>query len=571
MSKIKPKQATAKQIFSGFDGIRCASSQKESAAADIRNFRIRCDGTLEKRGGWEPVCSFSATIRGFWQGTLEGVNTTFVVAGTTVYRLTDDSEPRQVGTVGTAATRISFFRLAGELYLLDGSTLRIYLPLPDTFREVIPYAPLCGENWHPEHYGNAKEPINLLTDRLRIHYLNSTSTTKFHLPYYAKAVDKVLLDNVAVQEYTLSALGDSVEIPAAASASSVEIAMRMEYTHEMTEDLLSCTESFVFEDDGTDTVFLFGSKKGYPIFISTPVLNHMESYCKVFYPMTDPIYVTPGSVRYFGSAAHPVRAMCRHFRRVLAFNSEGIFALEQDKGSDQWEGHVALTGLGCNSRHGVLPYPNGFVLLDKTGLYHLKSIITQPDRFEATRINCPLCEGLDELSLSRSELHYNIHQDELWLRNPNDAQGLVWVRNNRTEQWYCFDNIPARDFFWDDLGGGFLYQGKLCRFRENLHTDNGLPFEAYYQSEYFTFDSPETVKRALRACLCGTSGGNTAYLTLQTEQETRFLSLVGKDDAPIECFDRRVPIGRFRFLRFRISVTGNEASRFYSLSLYTKA
>ncbi len=570
MSKIKLEDASFKKVFSGFGGIRCDTARDGKAAYEMRNFRIRCDGSLEKREGFGPWRQFSDTVRAFWEGSLHQTQCSFVVTGATVVRLTNSLTQRVVGTLPSSYGKVCFFKYEETLYLLDGKAIYYYLADSESFLEVAPYAPLLGHNWHPINHGSIHEPINLLTNRIRVHYLNSTATTTFFLPFFAASIDRVRVDNLYTDDYTITGIGNTVEIPSAAEASVVEIAFTRDYESELLNALLQCTHAYVDNGEGVESAFLYGDPSGYRLFASSPVNSGMLNYCKVSYPTTKGLYFKESNLLHLGSSDNSIRALCKQYDRVLAFSPQDGWALEKQKDGDRWESHPILHGFGCSKPSGACVFQNDVLLLDNSGLYRLHAPISHPDDFDFERITAPICEKLTGFFLSNAELFYASQKNELWLRFPDDAEGIVWVRNNDTGEWVCFDNIPATHFYETEQGIAFSYQNRLFRFQEALTTDNGAPFSAYYQSDYLCFDRPEAIKRALRICLSCLTAENTVKLTLETEQTSAEFSFTGSSTSFPEVFDRRVFLGRFRFLRFRLSVSGSQASQFYSLSLYSK-
>ena len=193
----------------------------------------------------------------------------------------------------------------------------------------------------------------------------------------------------------------------------------------------------------------------------------------------------------------------------------------------------------------------------------------QPDDFQLTCISKPISEHLASGPRSETCIYVDHMRREVWVRRVGEGDGIVWIWNTDTEQWYCFDGIYAEFFVTWGNNFGFVSYKQLCLFSDVLTTDNGQPFSAYYQSGYLSFSSPETVKRALRVALCATPKGNTLHLLLETEQAAREFTLEGKStDAP-QVFDRRMSPGRFRFLRFRIRVTGQVSPRIHNLAFYS--
>ena len=168
----------------------------------------------------------------------------------------------------------------------------------------------------------------------------------------------------------------------------------------------------------------------------------------------------------------------------------------------------------------------------------------------------------------RAILFFDKRTSELWVRDPEDASGTVWVCDTVRDRWVCFDKLRAVCFFERQGAVGFgTSDGRLCLMDDALDTDDGEEIEAYYLSQYLSFSHPSFFKRALRVSLCADTFGGRLGLGLESERDSHLFSMNGKGgDAP-ELFDRRLAFGRFRFLRFRITVGGAARSRIRFLSL----
>lgn len=234
MAKIKPERAAAKEEITSFAGIGGHASSKGRTAGDCCNFRICGDGSLEKRSGWSVKREFNNPIRAVWQGSTSGESLSFAVSGGTVFRLRG-TYCDNVGTLSTTEGEVSFLHYGDAVYLQDGKDLWVWRSGTGKMEKVIPYVPLFGQNWHPSSYGDVKEPINLLTRSLRVHYLNTTAATGFSLPFFAESVDVVRVDGRSVTDFYLTAGGDTVQIPSAASGSVVEVAFTMAYSTDWTQ------------------------------------------------------------------------------------------------------------------------------------------------------------------------------------------------------------------------------------------------------------------------------------------------------------------------------------------------
>lgn len=569
MAKLKSKHASSKAVFSGFRGMCSDNPPLTGGAEDSLNFRIHANGTLEKRYGWKVQRTYNNTVNAYWEGILNEVSYMFTVAGVTIFRSTGEHSSKIVGSISSNRP-VSFFAYQNSLYLLTGSEILVYRPLNDRFESVAPYAPLYGYQWNPSTGGLVYEPINLLTPRLRVHYLNTAQNTAFSLPFFAKSIETVRVDNRTVTEYSLNSMGDVLNVPSAANASTVEIAFNMDFVHDVTPSLLQSTIAYVSNDEKGDTVYLSGSSHGYRTFCSTKLSQTMLAYCSVFYSYVDPLYFKASKLLLMGHTGHPIRAFCKQLDHLFAFSEQGVWAIQKDYENDTVTSLSVLSDFGCNQAGAVIGYENDILLLNKSGFFKLNVHVSDPDRLTVQRIQLPKSDRITREWFEHAILFLDPWENEILLRDPSDTTGTVLVRNTNFNEWYFFDGIPASRFFYKDSAIGFINGDTLCVFSKGYYRDGNSVFNAYYRSNYMNFETPQEPKRASRVTLCANFNGDNASLTVETEAAEEQFPLKSVVQSAPECFDRRLSIGRFRHLRFSVTSRGASPVYIYTISFLTK-
>lgn len=570
MAKIKPSRATAKETVSTFPGLGARQIPSRSCAQEVRNFRILADGSLEKRAGWFVKHELPGTVRAFWRGTLDGEETSLVLCGDVVYRIDQNGEKTPAGLLSNHAGRARIFRFGDALYLQDGSGLLVWDGDTASFVAAEPYAPLYGYNWHPTAYGDVLEEPNLLSPRLRVHYFNSTGSASFRLPFSASSIDGVITDGISTSAYSLGADGVTLTVTGAEARSTVEVAFTRKYPSSLFSVISKARESFVDRTVGEETLYLFGAPQGYRLFPSYPVSESMYNSCRAFYQKTSPLYFREEDLLNLGSTDAPITAMCRQYDRLLAFHRDGAWSLLWDKEEKKLDPIPILCGIGCMSADALAVFENDVLVFGKGGLYRLHSLVSHPDDFSVKRLSSEVEGLLNPAQMQDVLLQVLPAEGEIRIRDAASTDGLLWVRSTEEERWYCFDNIHADLLLTLDHAPAFSAQGKICVFDPSLSTDDGSPITAVYQSGYLSFDSPETVKRSLRASLSACTQGDSVNLLLETEQLSSAFLLRGKEGTSPELFDLRALLGRFRFLRFRLSTSGVRRSRFFGVRFFSK-
>lgn len=567
MSKINPKHAYTKEIIDRFEGVGEALAAEKAQTSSIVNFRILKDGSLEKRNGWKPYLKLDQEkICGVWQGNLDGDPLFIIVTQEAIYRVEDGVASVTALMPYSLSGQVSLFSYRKHLYLIDGTSIRVWRKNLGRFEEALGYVPLLGVGWHPRTMGANHEPLNLLVNRARIHYTNSTEETVYQLPLMASQIESVMVDGVVIKDYIFN--NPSSQIIINTPGVSVEIAFRFNgSTNHKT--LLSHSTLFFTDFFGElEKLLLSGSEKGQLVYSAREVTDAMLSSCFTAYPSADPLYISESDVLIVGDLYHPVTAFFRDGDRALATTSLGLHAISLSSLDDAVEAHPLSSGVGCLTRGQSILANGDPIVLNRDGVFRLHAPSNDPDQFVATHISGMIPEFLEDGYAENAILSVDPFYHEIWIRNRNDDQGIVWVYGLSTNQWYSFDGVLADCFCRIDGKLGFFHSDQICVFEKELTTDNGLPFISYYETAYLSFSEPELPKRGLRFSVKAHHNGNQMSLWLESESRTRIFPLIATKRSAPTLFDHRAALGRFHFLRVTLRDRGYSRSRIYRLALY---
>lgn len=577
MATLNSRKAAEHLTVSRFCGLKQASAVSDQGASMMRNFRILEDGSLEKRCGYRVLHNLTAPIRGVWEGTLNGETLFFAVGGNTVYRKSaDETLPRSIYRLTTNSGRVTFFVFRNRLYLLDGVSALIYLPAMESFSVSEGYTPLYGKNWHPTSMGKVNEPVNLLQNRVRIHYLNTASSTVFQLPFTAKQIDRVYLDGKAVTAYGFTPETSTFSIESTqATARSVEVAFVRSDAFDQRNTVLSGCTAALYTDPLHETVLVYGSSP-YTVYCSRRVTDDMLSECARFYTATDPFYLPQDNTFAVGSPTQPITCVCQYHKQALVFNRQSVWAIhypapsdeDPDASNDDPDIYLLSSGIGCSSRGGVLPCGNNLATVHLGEIYLMSNQVNDPSFCTFQQITQDLQDTSQDSFSANSLLYYRERSDQLWWFDPTRPNGVIRIYDKRNAIWFTYDGIPANDFF--ELNGELCFStdsGSIYLFDETEEYDNGNRITAIYQSHYLEPRRPELPKRSLQVCLGASVGAGELALELDTDRGHYPLSLGGTCDLTPDLFNRRVTLGKFRFLRYRIVSQSVERCRIHFLSI----
>ncbi len=575
MPIMDPKKSAERHRISAFGGMQTNARLSPTGASGMRNLRILSDGSLEVRCGCRLHASLSGTVRGAWEGTIDGENYFFAVAGASVYRLAEDDTdqtPSPIFYLPSTTGSVTFIPYADRLYLADGISIFRFVPALGSFTSADGYTPLYGKNWSPGEKGSVYEPINLVRNSIRIHYLNATGERVFRLPYSCRQIDRLRVNGRIVTTYSFVRGETSFSIPEALAMEygSVEVAVTLETVFDRRNNVLYGGLVAGYADPYRETLVFGGGSSGYRIYLTAPVSDEQLNACSLFYESPDPLYVREDMTFSVGSVQHPITAVLQADSQMLILNDRNLWALRYPSTDAEIPEILLLRmGIGCSSRGGALLCNGDIVTVQESGITRLTFRASDPDSFESETLSVPIADKLLGTPLTRASLFWRRSVSELWVFDPNDPDGTIWIYSAAAKSWYAYDSLfPSCLFEGFGTVGFGKSNGMICLMDESCHTDLSAPITAWYHSHYLEPNYPEAPRRIGRACVCADLNGGTLELTLESErcEQTLLFSEEEATDAP-SLLDARLSIGRFRLLRYKFKLDGSERIRIHYISL----
>ena len=565
-------------ILDGFRGVDHRFTHTDGqVAADLINFRIRDDRSLEKRPGFRFLADLGSPIRAFYKVISGGEECAYILAGNTVYSVNLVTGDKTVlGTVETDSGSGCFFFCNNVPYLSDG--LDLYLYNGTEFLPAEGYVPLIGKDWENDFVGEPYEPMNILTRRVRISYRVSTETPSIFMcaGRPIESVQAVYRNGIAVdpEQYYIDELFQSVNVKGTRPGDQLEIYLTfVSACEELRQLFLSAKNAILFGGTNNHRLFFWGCDDPSVMFCSAYVSNEQLAASSLHNDSANDLYIPAGYEFRMGAMGHPIQGCACHYDRLLIFTECDAWMASADaSGLEEFSLTVINTELGCASRDGVAAVGNYPVTLGRHSVYQWRQESDVPDRCNADRISQEIDGILSPEEYVQSGLYYAPYQNELWFYNRNS--GTVWVRNLSGGNWYRFTGIHADQFF--DAGGavGFYRGSGLYVFDDSLDSDRVSetdlrPISASYVGSLADFGT-ETYKNLAAVTLWG-DGSGALSMAFEREGGKEAEVLLLEQEAPAHRIRRkRISSGRFRYGRIKLSAPPGGRQVIHRLSLHTR-
>lgn len=556
----------------GFGGINRLPNAPEKTCTDIRNLRLLSDGTLESREGYEPLTVLGSIPRALWAGNVDGEAKMFALVGSALLSVDPDlGTTAQLGTVGTSAGEAEIFWHGGTLFLLDGE--KLYSLRGQTLSSVCGYAPLLGDGWDPALRGPVCEPVNFLSDRVRVRFLLSAGTNRFALGFRAASLDAAALNgsfaDAAALTPALGTTSDFITCSPAAEDGEITFWLTLATTELPDSGPLSCTHAVSFGDASDCRLCCWGGTDTSEIFISRIISPGQNELCTAVWSGTEPLYLPVTSRIRVGEGRYPVTALCRHFDRMMLFTSGDAWSLD-------WDGREAdpavplprilplSSSVGCTDGGAAALCGNDPVTVFEGSVYRWHSPTGVRNECSAAALSEPLCDLFRHAAEDCTAAFAVPERNEIWFSAPLNNTGRVFIYHYGLDAWYTYDGIYADRFF--KLGGeiGFVRREGIYMFRRDLSTDTEedqeLEIPIFVSSPYLDFGDPTARKRGVFAEVCASPG---AVLTLALEEDgydpSDHLTAPCRSEAEITVAGAagyagtEIGTGHFRHLRWTLS------------------
>ena len=529
-------------------------------STNMKNFKVMPDLKLKKRAGTKLLSEFGDTVRGAWYGRFINEDyALYVCAGTQIVKYISGTDSKIViGNInGTSSGHVNIFYAYSRLYFLDGQDFYIYNGVE--FKPVESYIPLMYDNLSTGGSSSRNvEAPNLLTDIYISRYKPfSDSDMTFVHRHAVRGVAKVVLNgvdltndfNVTVDPAT-NYVTVSYKYARLPNTGYVELHC-IGMTDSRRDEIFSARYHAIFGDHQLPRLFVYGGTVKNQIYY-TEKLDTREA-----------MYVLAGNSLTVGEEKNAVTSVIRQFEDLMIFTEGDAWAIrdpviEKDIAFNNMHYTYSLTmissSIGNIGFDNVKSIENNLISIGSDGLYSW-AITKIFDERNVKFVSDKLYKGMSEEFIKNAFTFYNRSDGEIWLA----YGGEVWIYNYKLDAWYYYDNIYTNGFLMtEDVT--FYYGNKVYVFDENCCTDNGLPIEAVWESNYMDFDYPQYTKNISRMYLTVKDVCNINTVKIKSDRDTEvvFADIKNDTDAPMT-FRRRMNITRCGFIKMSLTDCNTES------------
>jgi outer membrane lipoprotein-sorting protein len=386
--------------------------------------------------------------------------------------------------IGTCADdNVRFFAFNDKVYIQDGVKYQSWSGT-GAVSEPVGYVPITYTATPPAGGGTAFEGINLLNPQRRIRYNADGIETDYQLPETGiDSVDYVYVDDVlqtVTVDYTVNLTTGQVIFTVAPTTGENNVEIYWTYDTGTRDEIATCRANMLFGGKNDTRVFVWGHgtyiNRCYYTDLDGDGLPSAEYFPALFY-------------NEVGSTEYPITDIVRQYDRQIIFKENEtwysyydaytdvdqyttvtfpVFTLNQRKGNVAFDQVRLVANNPLSISQGILEWVSTAVRDERNAQYISKRI--QPD--------------LDLIDLSTAITADWEARWEYWIAVGNH----IWIYNYRLDVWYKYillDTPTVIKIIDDELYFGT--SSTLMKFDSETTSDNGSPFQSYWEMNMYDF------------------------------------------------------------------------------------
>ena len=568
--KISQTKTKKEIVFEKFEGVDTRGGHKRpTGTSELVNFRVLEDGSLKKREGYRRISELDGELRAVWTGKIEGESRCYLLVGNAVMEMKSDGSLVKAAVAQTSEGDATFFFYQKRLYLIDGTDIT-YLS-SGTLRSPTGYVPLVGKGWKDGEVGKINEPRNILSNKARYNY--TIGSDVIGILYFDCKVGEINAVYVNGKEhsknnYVLFTHGMSVSVSGLKSYDSVDVFVTYAQQDSRLASLKANTGATVFGGANNSRPFLWGNPNNKSVVYSSGYVSESQVFdSQIAFPESDALYFPAGREFSVGDGQYTVRAIGRHYDRMLIFTEGGAWmANDADCAATDVPVMNINTRVGVVSKNAVAEMGNQPCTVASDGIYRWNSDTDELNDFNAYSISEPINYKLPKSFFGEASVWANVSKKEFVFTYPND-EGSVWVYSVDSGAWSKFEGVYAERFF-DFFGqAAFIRDKSVYVFDEAESTDIGETITATFESNLFDFDT-SAPKRLSQIELSCDEGLLEVEIFLDGASRPRAVVIL--EDMGHKRHVRRMCTPRFAQARVRISAGGEQRQTIHSMKIKTR-
>ena len=563
MAHIKLSSAYSVAEYDGFKGID-GSLICPGGIKSMTNFRINSDGSIKRRDGFAPLVQLPGTPLAIYR-TSE--NELIALISNSYYSINLSTQQyTKLGTLQrSASSKAEFVEIGGNLYLSSGNDLYVYQD--GAFNSVNGYVPLYGKDWDCEAWGEVNEPLNLLSNRVRISFdLSTADHSIIDLPFKITSVDAAFCDGELSTryEYVIANSGTRIlseVLESGVGVNKLTLFMTLDSSVIDKSELLRCgsARSYGSSSKGSAAVFYNGQDQGV-IFPSRPIDTDEYKKVKEIYPDALEIFVSGADKIKLKDSRSKVTAVCPTGNDVIIFTERSAYLLSVPGASDN-NFSLLSNCFGCPSKSGAALINDEVVSVSRSGVIKWTPSKTEDRTYEPICISNPVSDQITLAFASSAVVFHDQIKNEIWVCNPSRNFRLALIYSIDKGLWFSFDNIEATEIFEFNGEICFLKEKVICGFSpSSSRDDNGSASGSIRASleSGLIMSSPINESKKLLRCIVRSSSGITASLAVRNAVgDVCTISLSDTSGEYIGYVEKRVNIKKSRYYRFSLSTNSD--------------
>ncbi len=547
--------------FEGIDGSKIHSGK--GGIKSISDFRIRFDGSSEKRYGFESLIELPGKPRALHQTKEKEF---LALIGNTLYLI--DLEAVSCTALDEllfpSEGDASFIEYCENIYLIDGC--EVYVLFQNKLFTVDGYAPLYGKGWSCVNGGRVNEPFNMLSRHIRISFnLNSGSTSKIYLPFNVSTLDAAFLDGKpeVLGRYTL--LSDNT-INVATDAAYLEASELLLYLT-VGSDVIdrsvitSCRSVCAYGDGSNMSIAAFyNGKDSSCIFPARPVSDKEYSSYFSTYPFTFKIYVSEADAIKANDRGDAITSVCPGNGELLVFSARSAATIYSPYTGENYLTCIS-SFFGCSSQNGAVIADDMLITVSDHGVLKWKPLSYENPEYDTVCISRKIHDVFGEAFAKNAIVYHYKGRNEIWFCDPEEENGTVVIYSTESDSWFSFSGIGAQRIFEIDgeicfTKDNVIYGFSRSRTSDSL-VDEDRPIIGRIESGIIML-APCNESKKLSRCIIRTSPGASLSLTV-TDAKGRSVRyrLSDKSGERMGYMERRLDLYRSRYYSFLVETEEN--------------